>query len=168
MKPIFNRAPLTPNTLSPLPLGSVKPEGWLLEEIRMQLAGITADFAAACPELDADGKWQRAADGDLTRSVYYMEGVIHLAWTMDDEGLKQKARAWVDGVIASQEENGWFGPEGNDDYWPLMLALRALRAYFTAENDKRVLVLMDRFFKYEYKHLADHPLKELAADCLTF
>ena len=162
MKPIFNRAPLTPNTLSQLPLGSVKPEGWLLEEIRMQLEGVTADFAAVCPELGNFDQWKRADDGDLTRSVYYMEGVVHLAWTMDDESLKQKAKSWVDAVIASQQESGWFGPEDNDDYWPLMLCLRVLRAYFTAENDKRVLVLMDRFFKYEYKNLADHPLKELA------
>lgn len=162
MKPIFNKAPLTPNTLSPLPLGSIRPEGWLLEEIRMQAQGITADFAAACPELTESGEWKRAEDGDLTRSIYYLEGILQLGWALDDDAMKQRARAMVDWIIASQREDGWFGPADNDDYWPLMLALRALRAFFTAENDKRVLVLMDRFFKYEYKNLADHPMKEFA------
>lgn len=162
MKPIFNKAPLTPNTLSPLPLGSIRPEGWLLEEIRMQAQGITADFAAACPELTESGEWKRAEDGDLTRSIYYMEGILYLGWALDDDAMKQRARAMVDWIISSQREDGWFGPADNDDYWPLMLALRALRAFFTAENDKRVLVLMDRFFKYEYKNLADHPMKEFA------
>ena len=162
MKPIFNKAPLTPNTLSALPLGSIRPEGWLLEEIRMQAKGITADFAAACPELTESGEWKRAEDGDLTRSIYYLEGILYLGWALDDEAMKQRARAMVEWIIASQREDGWFGPEGNNDYWPLMLALRALRAWFTAENDKRVLVLMDRFFKYEYKNLANHPMQEFA------
>ncbi|MBP3410105.1 MAG: glycoside hydrolase family 127 protein [Clostridia bacterium] len=162
MRPIFNKAPLTPNTLSPLPLGSIRPEGWLLEEIRMQAQGITADFAAACPELTESGEWKRAEDGDLTRSIYYLEGILQLGWALDDDAMKQRARAMVDWIISSQREDGWFGPADNDDYWPLMLALRALRAFFTAENDKRVLVLMDRFFKYEYKFLADHPMKEFA------
>ena len=162
MKPIFNRAPLTQNTLSPLPLGSVRPEGWLLEEIRMQLAGVTADFAKVCPELSETGEWLRGEDGDLTRGMYYLEGIVHLAWVMDDEALRQRCAKCVDWLIASQREDGWFGPADNDDYWPLMLALRVLRAWFTASNDKRVLVLMDRFFKYEYKNLAEHPLREYA------
>ena len=162
MKPIFNRAPLTQNTLSPLPLGSIRPEGWLLEEIRMQLAGVTADFARVCPELSETGEWLPGEDGDLTRGMYYLEGIVHLAWVMDDEALRQRCAKCVDWLIASQREDGWFGPADNDDYWPLMLALRVLRAWFTASNDKRVLVLMDRFFKYEYKNLAEHPLREYA------
>ena len=162
MKPIFNKAPLTPNTLSPLPLGSIRPEDWLKEELTAQAEGISRDFAAVCPELDADGAWHAAADGDFTRAIYYLEGLIALGWTLGDEEIMQRARRSVEWILLSQREDGWFGPEGNDDYWPLMLALRALRLYFTATSDKRVLVLMDRFFKYEYRNLKAHPLKEFA------
>ena len=162
MKPIFNRAPLTPNTLSPLPLGSIRPEDYLLEELKMQAEGITRDFAAVCPEAREDGAWVRAEDGDLTRSVYYLEGLIYLGWTLDDAQMQARARRSVEWMLESQREDGWFGPGDNDDYWPLMLALRALRAYFTATGDKRVLVLMDRFFKYEYRSLAEHPLRDWA------
>ena len=65
-------------------------------------------------------------------------------------------------MLDSQREDGWFGPEGNDDYWPLMLALRALRLYFTATGDRRVLRLMDRFFKYQDLNLNDRPLRDWA------
>ena len=162
MKPIFNRAPLTPNTLSPLPLGSIRPEDWLLDQIRAQAQGITRDFAAVCPEFGANGEWLCGEDGELARAPYYLEGLIAMGWTLGDEEMQKKAIRMVDWIIASQREDGWFGPEGNDDYWPLVLALRALRLYFTASNDKRVLVLMDRFFKYQYKNLSTHPLKEWA------
>ena len=57
MKPIFNRAPLTPNTLSPLPLGSIRPEDWLLDQIRAQAQGITKEFADVCPEFSENGEW---------------------------------------------------------------------------------------------------------------
>ena len=67
MKPIFNRAPLTPNTLSPLPLGSIRPEGWLLEQISAQAKGITRQFAAVCPEIGANGEWMKAEDGEYAR-----------------------------------------------------------------------------------------------------
>ena len=140
MKPIFNRAPLVPNTLSPLPLGSVKPEGWLrdqLETLRDSLAGLP-DAALTAPEA--------------------LEGLVALAWALDEDSLKVKATLAVEQLIASQREDGWFGPGEEGDYWPRMAALRALRRFFTATGDKRVLVLMDRFFKYQVLHLNDRPL----------
>ena len=162
MKPIFNKTPLTPNTLSPLPLGSVRPEGWLLEQLTLQAKGITRRFAEICPEWNESGEWRIAEDGDCTRAIYYLEGLIALGWVLDDAEMKESAMKMIEGIIESQREDGWFGPEGNSDYWPLMLALRALRAYFMTANDKRVLVLMDRFFKYEYKNLSSNPLREWA------
>lgn len=148
MKPIFNRAPLTPNALSPLPLGAIKPEGWLLDQL-------TTQAEAAKARLDA--LWPRTTD---VATLCRLDGLVLLAWTVDDDALKDRARWHVEALIASQREDGWFGPEDNADTWPLVAALRALRHYFTAENDRRALVLMDRFFKYQYLNLAERPLRE--------
>ena len=163
MKPIFNRAPLTPNALSPLPLGSIRPEDWLLDQLRTQAEGFTAGLDERCADLGADSPWLGGkAEGPLDRAPWYLDGLVALAWTLDDEALKAKAMRYVEWILASQREDGWFGPEGNGDYWPLMLALRALRQYFTATGDRRVLVLMDRFFKYQMLHLNEHPLQDWA------
>ena len=148
MKPIFNRAPLTPNALSPLPLGAIKPEGWLLDQL-------TTQAEAAKARLDA--LWPRTTD---VATLCRLDGLVLLAWTLDDGALRDRARWHIEALIASQREDGWFGPEDNADTWPLVAALRALRHYFAAENDRRALVLMDKFFKYQYLNLANHPLRE--------
>ncbi len=162
MKPIFNRVPLTPNTLTPLPLGSIRPEGWLLEQLRAQRDGLTARQDGRRADLGPESGWLGGPGDCGSAAPHYLEGLVALAWTLDDEALKTKAMRYIEWILQSQREDGWFGPGKNRDHWPLIVALKALRQYFTATNDRRVLVLMDRFFKYQFANLADHPLKEWA------
>ena len=158
MKPIFNRAPLTPNALSPLPLGSIRPEDWLNARLSAQRRGLEKWLDGLLPPIDAEGV---PADR-LEVVARALDSLVPLAWTLDDEVIKARCAAYIEWLIESQAVDGWFGPADNRDYWPLMLALRALRQYFTATGDKRVLMLMDRFFKYQYQNLGEHPLKDWA------
>ena len=121
MKPIFNRAPLTPNTLSPLPLGSIRPEDWLLDQLETQRDGLTARLDEIWADVGADSGWLGGAGDRGEHAPYYLEGLVALAWTLDDEALKEKAQRYVEWILQSQREDGWFGPAGNDDYWPLIL-----------------------------------------------
>lgn len=162
MKPIFNKAPLTPNALSPLAPGSVRPEGWLAETLQAQAEGLNAQFLRLWPETVNTGKWVAGPDGDWDYIPYILEGVVSVGWALNNTNLKNIAGRIVDAMIASQTEDGWFGPEENAEYWPLIHALRALKLYFMASNDKRVLVLMDKFFKYEYANLQTRPFQEYA------
>ena len=148
MKPIFNRAPLTPNALSPLPLGSIRPEGWLLDQLTTQAEAAKAKL---------DQLWPCAL---TAAAMCRLNGLVTLAWTLGDGVLRDRALWHIEALIASQRDDGWFGPEDNADYWPRVAALRALRQYFMAEGDRRALVLMDKFFKYQYMNLSDKPLKE--------
>ena len=159
MKPIFNRAPLTPNALAPLPLGSIRPDGWLLDQLRTQADGLSGKLHEVWKDVGEDCAWLGGEGDGWERAPYYLDGLIPLAWALDDDGLKEVCKRYVEWMLQSQREDGWFGPEKNDDHWPLMIALKALRQYFSATGDKRVLVLMDRFFKYQYRNLATHPLR---------
>ena len=41
---VSNRAPLQPSTLIKLPIGVIKPEGWLLEYLHRQQSGLTGNL----------------------------------------------------------------------------------------------------------------------------
>ena len=159
MKPTFNRAPLVPNTLAKLPLGSIRPEGWLLDQLRTQAEGLSGKLHQIWEDVGEDCGWLGGSGDGWERAPYYLDGLVPLAWALEDEALKGVCRKYIEWMLASQREDGWFGPESSDDHWPRMVALKALMQYFTAANDKRVLVLMDKFFKYQYHNLEKHPLK---------
>ncbi|MBQ2433063.1 MAG: glycoside hydrolase family 127 protein, partial [Clostridia bacterium] len=159
MKPIFNRTPLTANTLAPLSLGSIRPEGWLKAQMEAQAKGITGKLREIWPDVGNGCAWLGGEGDGWERAPYYLDGLVSLAWGLDDETLKKSAMDYIEWILASQREDGWFGPEKNDDYWPLMISIKALYQYFTATLDKRVLPFMDKFFRYEYKNLSEKPLR---------
>ena len=56
------------------------------------------------------------------RGPYYLDGLIPLAWLLDDEKLIKKSTNWVEKIIASRTDSGWYGPAINKDRWPLSVA----------------------------------------------
>ena len=67
-KVFFNRDPLPQNDYAPLPLTAIKPEGWLLRQLRTQAEGLSGhlyefwkDVGDDCAWLGGDGDpWERA------------------------------------------------------------------------------------------------------------
>jgi hypothetical protein len=44
-------------------------------------------------------------------SPYWFNYIVPLAWTLDDQRLKDQAREYLDHVLNTQAEDGWLGPE---------------------------------------------------------
>ncbi len=156
MSPFYpqNRDPLIPSALIPLPLGAVKPRGWLLRQLRIQADGLTGHLDECWPDVGPNSAWL-GGDGEAwERGPYYCDGLIPIAFLLEDETLLAKARRWVEAMIASQREDGRFGPPQNEDSWPLMIALKVLTQYHEATGDERVPALMLRYFR----HLLEAPV----------
>ncbi len=155
-KAIFSRAPLVQNRLAPLPLGAIRPEGWLRQQLEAQAEQVrrTAD---AWPERVPAGGWPFALAGDAGHAALYLDGLVWLAYVLEDEALKARAQRRMDWVFQSQREDGWLGPE-DGDWWPRIVIARAAQSYFTATSDKRALVFLDRFFRYQLINLDATPL----------
>ena len=160
-KTIFNCAPLASNELAALPLGAIKPRQWLKEQLETAKSGLTGRLDDFWPSVK-DSAWRGGTGDSWERAPYYLDGLVPLAWILDDDSLKEKAMRYIEWTLNSQREDGFFGPADNEDWWPRMVMLKALMQYYTATADARVPEFMFKYFKYQYRMLDDKPLQNWA------
>ena len=158
MNPVFNRSPLAAVPFAMLPLGAIRPKGWLLDQMRIQAAGLTGRLEEVWSDVGSDSGWLGGDGEEWERGPYYLDGLVPLAWQLGDDSLIGKAGKWIEWTLGSQGEDGFFGPPGNRDWWPRMVMLKALAQYYGATDDARVPAFMDRYFRYEHAHLEERPL----------
>ena len=157
-----NRAPLQPNAFDPLPLTSVMPKGWLLEQLRIQARGLSGHIDEFWPDLGANSGWLGGTGESWERGPYFLDGLVPLAYLTGDPVLIAKVRKWMDWTLDHQQPEGWIGPTKNNDWWPNYVMLKALTQFQEATGDKRVIPLLEKYFAYQAKHLDERPLKEWA------
>lgn len=159
---------LKPLAFRPLPLGSIRPAGWLLHQLRIQANGLSGHLDEFWPDVAQSGWIGGSAEG-WERGPYWLDGVVPLAFLLDDPALKTKVQHWVDEILARQHTDGWLGPIQSDsqnhsypayDPWPTFVALKALSQYYDATGDRRVLVAMERNLRRMAALLAQKPLFE--------
>ena len=148
-----NRAPLTPNAFDPLPLGSVKPAGWLLQQLKIQRDGLTGHIDEFWPDLSSTSAWLGGKGEGWERGPYYLDGLVPLAYLLDDPELIGKARRWLNWTLEHQREDGSIGPEKNQDWWPDMIMLKVLTQFQEVTGDPRVIPALEKFFAYQARNI---------------
>ena len=154
-----------------LPLGAIKADGWLLEQLQRQANGLTGHLDEVYPQVMGDSNAWLGGDGDAwERGPYWIDGLLPLAWILDDPALKAKATRWVEAILASQQPDGFIGPAEDHpfvyglqrgkshDWWPRMVAVKILKQYYTATGDKRATDCLSKYFHYQLKTLPQKPL----------
>lgn len=166
-----NRYPLARKPFVELPLGSIKPKGWLLEMLERQKKGASSQMDILYPEVMGSRNGWLGGDGDQwERGPYWIDGLLPLAYILDDKELKQKVQPWIEWALKSQREDGFFGPakdyspepgiqrDNSADWWPRMVMLKIMQQYYSATGDKRVVDFMTRYFRYQLNTLPSTPL----------
>jgi hypothetical protein len=143
-----------------LPLGAVKPKGWLRDQLRIQANGLTGHLEEFWPDLGENSAWKGGSGEGWERGPYYLDGLVPLAYLLEDPGLIRKAKPWIEWMLSSGQTGGWFGPAKNKDRWPLAIALKVLTQYHDATGDDRALVLIRGYMKYLAENPPDWPDKE--------
>lgn len=160
--PVPNRAPLAARAFDPLPLTAIKPQGWLRRQLQLQASSLSGKLDEFWPSVGPDSGWLGGAGESWERGPYYMDGLIPMAFLLDDPALIQKAHKWVAWTLDHQREDGSIGPTKNTDWWPNMVMLKVLTQYQEATGDARVIPLMQRYVKYQLAQQRQRPLKEWA------
>jgi hypothetical protein len=162
-----NRAPLTPSPFIKLPIGSIRPQGWLRKQLALMADGFSGRLPEVSPWATYKGNAWVSATGTGEHGweevPYWLRGYGDLGYVLGDARITADMRRWIEGILSSQRPDGYFGPEANRtsvDLWPNMLALFALRSFYEATGDKRVLPFMSRYFRWQsrlplYKYLPD-------------
>jgi len=152
---VQNRAPLLPLNCIKLPVGDVKPQGWLLEMLHRQKNGLNGHLGEISAWLDKDNNaWLgTGTDYGWEEVPYWLKGYGDMAYILGDEKMIKEAKTWIEAAFKSQREDGYFGPyiekNGKPDLWGNMIMLWCLQSYYEYSNDQRVIDLMTDYFKWE-------------------
>lgn len=140
--------------LKDLEIGDIQPQGWLADQLMLQLKGITGDLDENWGSVGSYADWIGGTDNSWERPPYWLDGLVPLAWLTKDTKAMAKAKRWVRWTMDSQRENGDFGPsyrtEGFDSalFWPKFVMLKVLISYYEATHEAEVLDFMDRYFRF--------------------
>lgn len=169
-----NRYPLQAKPYMALPLGNIKPKGWLLNQLEVMKKGMGGKLDELYPHVLGSRNGWLGGDGDVwERGPYWLDGLVPLAYILDDKELKAKAQKWIEWSLNNQMSDGYFGPVPPEkepafeaglqrdrarDWWPKMVMLKVLQQYFDATKDERVIKLMLNYSRYQLKTLPVTPL----------
>jgi rhamnogalacturonyl hydrolase YesR len=174
---VSNREPLASNPYVQLPLGSIVPKGWLYQQLKLSADGMSGHLDEIWSDVGPDNGWLGGKGDSWERGPYWLDGLLPLAYILNDRTLKQKTQKWIEWSLEHQREDGYFGPivdttrvfrpeervlawqeKNKEDWWPHMVMLKVMEQYYEATQDRRVLGFTTKYFKYQLKYLPSKPL----------
>lgn len=169
----MNQDPLVPQQYIELPVGAIKPEGWLKEQLIIMKNNSTGHLDEYYWKLKNDNGWLGGKGDGWEETPYWLDGALPLAYLLDDKALKEKVLKYINWTLDNQRPSGYFGPltkyeretgkkvekgEQSDDWWPKMVMLKVLQQYYSATGDERVIPFMTNYFRYQFQNLSEWPL----------
>ena len=151
-----NRAPLQLVPFQRLPPSAVKPDGWILDRLKTQVNGLNGKLSDISDYLVyTNCGWVDPTKTGWEELPYWLRGFADLGFVTGDANTLALTNRWIDGILSSQQSDGWFGPnalrtslDGGPDLWPAMPLLEALRSFYEYSNDARVIPFLVKYFQF--------------------
>jgi hypothetical protein len=151
---------IQPVKLKPMPLGSIKPTGWLKNQLRIQADGLSGHLDEFWPDI-SDSAWFGGKSDAWERAPYWLDGVVPLAFLLEDENLIARVTKYMNQIIAHQDESGWISPaedQSKYDLWAIFLVLKPLIQYHEATGDERIPEVVEKTLRWVDGHIDRRPL----------
>ncbi|MHC4112475.1 MAG: beta-L-arabinofuranosidase domain-containing protein [Planctomycetota bacterium] len=158
---VGNRPPLTPSPFIKLPIDAIKPQGWVQRQLELEAEGFTGHLLEISRFLKKENNAWLSKEGrghsPWEELPYWLKGYCNLGYVLSDKKIIDEAQTWIEATIASQREDGYFGPRENlkriggarPDVWPNMIMLNVLQSYYEYSSDQRVIQLMTKYFRWQ-------------------
>lgn len=163
----YQKSGLQPPVYYPLSLNSIKPQGWLANQLRIQAEGLTGHLDEFWPDVK-DSQWFGGTADGWERAPYWLDGALPLAWLLDDKSLKDRITKYLEYIMDHQRPDGWYGPyvppkevKGQAqtyDLWAFFLMNKVLVQYHAISGEKRALKAVERCLKAINTHIDAYPL----------
>lgn len=148
--------------LTPFSPEELRPTGWLRKQLELQADGLAGHLHEVWPDI-RDSRWIGGDREGWERVPYWLDGLIPLAWLLQDTRLKQVATRYVDAILQNQEEDGWICPcrseeRAHYDMWALFLICKVLVVYYDCTKDPRIPDAVYRAMKQFEEHNRQYTL----------
>ncbi|KAI0175984.1 hypothetical protein GGR52DRAFT_339335 [Hypoxylon sp. FL1284] len=146
-----------------LPLGAIKPRGWFKDQLQLEASGLAGNLYDFYRFVH-DSMW---VGGSSEYSVlhesspYWFNGVVSLAFGLDDSRLQGQVYDYMDYVLDHQQSDGWLGPETTPQsrgLWARCYFLLGLMQYAQADPSKtdRIVDSMHKYVQLAHSMLQDN------------
>src|SRR6187455_2807485 len=111
---VGNRQPLAPLSFIKLPVGTIRPGGWVLKFLELQRDGLTGKLGEISAWLEKkNNAWYSGngqGDHGWEEVPYWLKGYGDLGYILHDQQMISETKSWLDKVFQSQTPDGYFGP----------------------------------------------------------
>src|SRR5437868_14537240 len=82
----------------PLPLGSIKPAGWLKDQLRIQADGLSGHLDEFWPDIK-DSAWFCGKAEGWERVPYWLDGLVALVYLLDAAALQANVQKAINYIL---------------------------------------------------------------------
>ena len=137
-------------TMTKLPVGAIRPDGWLLKEVLL-INGLQKRLGTV-PGMLENGAWTGAK-----ALPKYVRGLILLYGILGDRTILEKAESFLSTMFAGAQEGGDFGPKNRVFTSAKIEGLKAVLSYYELTENEEALAFLRKYFKNQFNTFSVTP-----------